>query len=66
MTAPAVRASASWIRLLGLLHAYEAAALLGDGAEADRVRAQAHDLLDTTLDQRAEKAAEVRAVLERG
>jgi len=57
---PLVLASASWLKLLSITHAAQAAYLAGDLDEAERLRAEAHGVLDLNLDQRAIVAAGVR------
>lgn len=64
MTSPTVLATASWLRLLSITHAFQAAMIAGDLPEADRLRGEAHDVLDGNLDQRAEAAAGVVAILQ--
>jgi len=61
---PPVLFTASWLRLLSITHAHMAASIAGDRAEAERLRDEAHAVLDANLDQRAEAAAEVRALFE--
>ena len=55
-------ATAAWIDLLGLTHAYQAAALRGDVEEAERLRQRAHDLLDANLDLNSQVAHAVKAL----
>lgn len=63
-TSPTVLATASWVRLLSITHALQAAHIMGDLDEAARLRREAHDVLDANLDQRAEAAAVVRSLIE--
>lgn len=55
-------ATAAWVQLHGLTQAYQAAILRGDIDEAERIRAQAHDVLDANLDMNEEAAVAVRSV----
>jgi F0F1-type ATP synthase membrane subunit b/b' len=66
VTSPTILATASWLRLLSITHAFQAAMIAGDLDEAARLRVEAHDVLDANLDQRAEAAAGVRALIEGG
>lgn len=58
-----VLATAAWTQLHGLTQAYQAAVLRGDMANADELRTQAHDLLDSNLDLNAEAANLTKALL---
>lgn len=58
-----VLATAAWTQLHGLTQAYQAAVLREDHEEAERLRIQAHDLLDSTLDLNAEAANLTREII---
>ncbi|MGA0604862.1 hypothetical protein ACO2Q0_02590 [Phenylobacterium sp. VNQ135] len=58
-----VLATAAWAQLHGLKHTYEAAILRGDDKEAQRLRDEAHSLLDSNLDLHAEAAHHAKALL---
>lgn len=60
---PLILAAAAMAQLNGLAQQYQAAILRGDQADADRIRAQAHDVLDSNLDLHGEAAAAVRAII---
>ena len=63
--AAANRATAAFIEIIARGRSLEAAIIRGDGQEAqERVRREAHDLLDAFLDQSAEAATAVRSILE--
>jgi hypothetical protein len=56
-------ATAAWLNLLGLTHAYQAAILQGKVEEAERIRGEAHDVLDANLDENAHAANATRAII---
>lgn len=58
-----VLATAAWAQLHGLTQTYQAAILRGDDDEAERLRREAHDILDSNLDLNAEAAHHTRALL---
>lgn len=60
-----VLATAAWTQLHGLTQAYQAAVLRGDDADAQRIRGECHDLLDSTLDLNGEAAMAALALLSR-
>jgi hypothetical protein len=57
-------ATAALFELIARQQAMQAAVLRGDGADVlDRMRAEAHDVLDAYLDRAAEAAVAVKAIL---
>lgn len=57
-------ATAAWLQLHGLTQAYQAAVLRGAGDdELERIRREAHDVLDANLDQNGHAALAVKALL---
>lgn len=60
---PLTRATAAWLDLLALSHAYQAAILRGDVSEAENIRVRAHDVLDANLDHNGEAASAVRSII---
>lgn len=60
---PLALAQASWLQLHGLMSSYQAAILRGDTAEAERIRREAHDVLDSHLDLKGQAAVATRAII---
>ena len=60
---PLALATAAWIQLHGLTQAYQAAILRGHIDEAERIRREAHDVLDANLDMNGQAAEAVRSLL---
>jgi hypothetical protein len=61
---PAVLATAALQDIISLWQATQAAVIRGDTAEADRLRKEAHDMLDSYLDFGVEAAQAVRAIID--
>lgn len=60
---PLALATAAWQQLHGLTLAYQAAIMRGDEAGAERIRREAHDVLDSNLDLNGEAAVETRKII---
>lgn len=58
-----LRATAAWLDLLALTHAYQAAIMRGDITEAEEIRARAHDVLDANLDLNGQAATAVSNII---
>lgn len=56
-------ATAAWLQLHGLTQQYQAAVLRGDVEDAERIRREAHDVLDSNLDLNGQAAVSTRALL---
>lgn len=56
-------AMAALTQLNGLTLAYRAAIMRGDEAGAERIRREAHDVLDSNLDLNGEAAVETRKII---
>lgn len=54
-----ILATATWKQLHSLTQAYQAAVLRGDEDDAERIRREAHDVLDSNLDLNGEAATAV-------
>ena len=62
--APLQLATAAWLQLHGLTQSYQAAVLRGASQdELERIRREAHDVLDANLDFNSEAAHAVRSLL---
>jgi hypothetical protein len=62
-TSPLALATAAWMHLHGLTQQYQAAVMRGDAEDADRIRREAHDVLDSNLDLNGEAARAIMAIL---